>query len=136
MEDWCRDGGLGAGGHLQLVRCSRGGVERPRTQFMSVCMREVMLPLGNKQKMKTPYHLKCNGLVERFNATMKTCLHRLCSEQPEQWHRYINPLLFAHIEVLQGSTRFAPFKLLHGRTIRGPMHERKSCGRNRSRSQR
>ncbi|GFO42449.1 Zinc finger protein [Plakobranchus ocellatus] len=64
----------------------------------------------------------CNGLVERFNATLKTCLRRLCSEQPRKWHRYINPLLFAYREVSQESTHFAPFELLCGRTVRGPMH--------------
>ncbi|GFN89057.1 Zinc finger protein [Plakobranchus ocellatus] len=30
------------------------------------------------------------------------------SEQPRQWHRYINPLLSASREVLQESTYFAP----------------------------
>ncbi|GFR96681.1 zinc finger protein [Elysia marginata] len=64
----------------------------------------------------------CNGLVERFNAKLKTCLRRLCSEQPRQWHRYINPLLFAYREVPQESTHFAPFELLYGRTVRGTMH--------------
>ncbi|GFO20511.1 gypsy retrotransposon integrase-like protein 1 [Plakobranchus ocellatus] len=37
------------------------------TQFISDCMKEV-----------------CNGLVERYNATLKICLRRLCSEQPWQ----------------------------------------------------
>ncbi|GFO45342.1 reverse transcriptase [Plakobranchus ocellatus] len=64
----------------------------------------------------------CNGLVKRFNATLKTCLRRLCSEQPRQWHRYMNPLLFAYREVPQESTHLAPFELLYGRTVRGPMH--------------
>ena len=32
-----------------------------------------------------------------------------------------SPLLFVYGEVLQGSTGFAPFELLFGRTIRGPM---------------
>ncbi|GFO06086.1 Zinc finger protein [Plakobranchus ocellatus] len=85
-------------------------------------MKEVFLLLGIKQKTTTPYHPMCNGLVERFNATLKTCLRRLCSEQPRQWHRYINPLLFAYREVPQESTHFAPFELLYGRTVRGPMH--------------
>ncbi|GFR93679.1 zinc finger protein, partial [Elysia marginata] len=92
------------------------------TQFMSDCMKEVCRLLGIKQKATTPYHPMCNGLVERFNATFKTCLRRLCSEQPRQWHRYINPLLFAYREVPQESTHFAPFELLYGRTVRGPMH--------------
>ena len=48
-------------------------------------------------------------------------LKRLCSEQPRQWHRYINPLLFAYREVPQESTGFSPFELLYGRAVRGPM---------------
>ncbi|GFS23678.1 Gypsy retrotransposon integrase-like protein 1 [Elysia marginata] len=90
--------------------------------IMSDCMKEVCRLLGIKQKATTPYYPMCNGLVERFNATVKTCLRRLCSEQPRQWHRYINPLLFAYREVPQESTHFAPFELLYGRTVRGPMH--------------
>ncbi|GFO27346.1 gypsy retrotransposon integrase-like protein 1 [Plakobranchus ocellatus] len=93
-----------------------------RTQFISDCMKEVCRLLGIKQKTTTPYHPMCNGLVERFNATLKTCLRRLCSEQPRQWHRYINPLLFAYREMPQESTHFAPFELLYGRTVRGSMH--------------
>ena len=38
-----------------------------------------------------------------------------------QWHRFVNSLLFAYKEVSQESTRFAPFQLLYGRTLRGPM---------------
>ncbi|GFO12515.1 gypsy retrotransposon integrase-like protein 1 [Plakobranchus ocellatus] len=92
------------------------------TQFISDCMKEVCRLLGIKQKTTTPYHPMCNRLFERFNATLKTCLRRLCSEQPRQWHRYINPLLFAYREVPQESTHYAPFELLYGRTVRGPMH--------------
>ncbi|GFO04004.1 gypsy retrotransposon integrase-like protein 1 [Plakobranchus ocellatus] len=73
-------------------------------------------------KTTTLYHPICNGLVERFNATLKTCLRHLCSEQPRQWHRYINPLLFAYREVPLESTHFDLFELLYGRTVRGPMH--------------
>ena len=48
-------------------------------------------------------------------------LKRLCSEQPRQWHRYINPLLFVYREVPQESTGFSPLELLYGRAVRGPM---------------
>ncbi|GFO38420.1 Pol polyprotein [Plakobranchus ocellatus] len=92
------------------------------TQFISDCMKEVCRLLGIKQKTTTPYHPMCDGLYERFNATLKTCLRHLCSEQPRQWHRYINPLLFAYRGVPQEFTDFAPFELLYGRTVRGPMH--------------
>ncbi|GFO28529.1 gypsy retrotransposon integrase-like protein 1 [Plakobranchus ocellatus] len=92
------------------------------TQFISDCMKEVCHLLGIEQKTTASYHPMCNGLVERFNATLKTCLRRLCSEQPRQWHRYINHLLFAYREMPQESTHFDPFELLYGRTVRGSMH--------------
>ena len=91
------------------------------TQFVSDCMKEVMRLLSIKQLTMTPYHPMCNGLTEKFNGTMKSMLKRLCSEQPRQWHRYINPLLSAYREVPQESTGFSPFELLYGRAVRGPM---------------
>ena len=82
------------------------------TQFVSGCMKEAARLLSIKQLSTTPYHPMCNGLTEKFNGTMKSMLKRSCSEQPRQWHRYINPLLFAYREVPQQSTGFSPFELL------------------------
>ena len=47
-------------------------------------------------------------------------LKRLCQDQPKQWHRLINPIVFAYREVPQESTGFSPFQLLYGRLVRGP----------------
>ena len=91
------------------------------TQFVCDCVREVTQLLSVKQLTTTPYHPMCNSLTEKFTGTMKSMLKRLCSEQPRQWHRYINPLLFAYREVPQESTGFSPFYLLYGRAVRGPM---------------
>ena len=92
------------------------------TQFISDCMKEVCRLLDVTQSTITPYHPMCNGLVEKFNGTLKKMLKRLCNEKPKQWHRYINALLFAYREVPQDSTHFAPFELIYGRTVRGPIH--------------
>ena len=91
------------------------------TQFVSDCMKEVTRLLSIKQITTTPYHPMCNGLTEKFNGTVKLMLKRLCSEQPRQWHRFINPLLFAYREVPQESTGFSQFELLYGGAVRGPM---------------
>ena len=40
---------------------------------------------------------------------------------PRQWHRLVNPLLFAYREEQQEATGFSPFELLYGRTGRGPV---------------
>ncbi|RUS74527.1 hypothetical protein EGW08_017715 [Elysia chlorotica] len=71
------------------------------TQFISDCMKEVCRLLGVAQSTTTPYHSMCNGLVEKFNGTLKKMLKR---------------------EVPQDSTHFAPFELMYGRTVRGPIH--------------
>ena len=92
------------------------------TQFVSDCMKEVNRLLGITQSTTTPFHPMCNGLVEKYNGTLKKALSRLCTEQPRQWHRFINPVLFAYREVPQESTKFAPFELLYGRSVRGPMN--------------
>ena len=91
------------------------------TQFISDCMQEVSRLLSIRRLTTTPYHPICNGLTEKFNGTLKRMLRRLCAEQPKQWYRFINPLLFAYREVPQASTGFSPFELLYGRTVRGPM---------------
>ena len=91
------------------------------TQFTSNLMKEVGRLLSMKQLTTTPYHPKCNGLVERFNGTLKTMLKRMCMEKPKDWDRYIDPLLFAYREAPQESLGFAPFELLYGRSVNGPL---------------
>ena len=91
------------------------------TQFMSECMQGVSRLLSKKGFISMPYHLICKGLVERWNGTLTSMLKRLCQDQPKQWRRLINPLLFAYKEVPQELTGFSPFHLLYGRLIRGPI---------------
>ena len=78
-------------------------------------MKEVSRLLSMKQLVTTPYHPMCNGLVERFNGTMKQMLKRMCAERPKDWDRYLPALLFAYREVPQESLGFSPFELLYRR---------------------
>ncbi|XP_071098995.1 uncharacterized protein [Haliotis cracherodii] len=90
-------------------------------QFTSGVMKEVSRLLSLHQLTTTPYHPMRNGLVEKFNGTLKTMLKRMCAERPYDWDRYVAALLFAYREVPQESLGFAPFELLYGRTVRGPV---------------
>ena len=83
-------------------------------------MQEVSRLLSIKGLTSTPYHPICNRLVERWNRTLKSMFKRLCQDQPKQWHRLINPVLFAYREVPQESKGFSPFQLLYGQSVRGP----------------
>jgi len=83
-------------------------------------MKEVERLLSVKQLITTPYHPQCNGLVERFNTTLKNMLIGMCSERPKHWDRYMDALLFAYREAPQESLGFALFKMLYGRSVKGP----------------
>lgn len=92
------------------------------SQFTSGVMDEVHNLLTINGVHTSPYHAMANGLVERFNGTLKQMLKRLCKEQPREWDRFIPASLFAYREVPQESLKFSPFELLYGRTVRGPLH--------------
>ncbi|XP_064078437.1 uncharacterized protein LOC135195855 [Macrobrachium nipponense] len=62
-----------------------------------------------------------NGLVEKFNGTLKSMIKKMCAEQPTTWDRYLPAVLFAYRESPQASMGFSPFELLYGRTVRGPL---------------
>ncbi|XP_021346945.1 uncharacterized protein LOC110446230 [Mizuhopecten yessoensis] len=85
-------------------------------QFTSEVMHEVSRLLSMRQLTTTPYHPMCNGLVERFNGTLKQMLRRMSAERPKDWDKFINALLFAYREVPQESLGFSPFELLYGRS--------------------
>ena len=80
------------------------------TQFTSGLMSEVSRLLSMKHLTTTPYHPICNGLVEKFNGTLKQMLRRLCHQKPKDWDKYINAALFAYREVPQESLGFSPFE--------------------------
>ena len=84
-------------------------------------MREISRLLSVRQLQTTPYHAQCNGLVERWNGTLRRMIQKMAAEKPSDWDRYIPVLLFSYREVAQASLGFSPFELVYGRSVRGPM---------------
>ena len=68
------------------------------TQFVSQVMKEVTRLISVKQLLSSPYHTMANGLCERINATLKKMLIRMSNQQPKEWDRFVEPLLFAYRE--------------------------------------
>ena len=91
------------------------------TQFTGTLMKQVRDLLQIEGVRTTAYHPQTNGIVERFNGTLKAMLRRLASEKPRSWDALVAPALFAFREVPQESTGYSPFELMFGRRVRGPM---------------
>ena len=89
--------------------------------FTSQLLTEIYKMIGTKAIKTTPYHPQTDGLVERFNQTLKQMLKKLIDGEGREWHKLIPYVLFAYREVPQSSTGFSPFKLIYGREIKGPL---------------
>ena len=97
-------------------------------QFVSHVMKAVARLMSLSWVHSTPFHPQANGLCEKWNGTLKRMLRRMTTERPTDWDWYVEPLLFAYREAPKASTRFSPFELLYGRTVRGPMCILQRCG--------
>lgn len=91
------------------------------SNFLSKLMVQLYEQLGISKIQTSVYHPEANGLVERFNGTLKTMLRKFVSESVQDWDKYLPYLLFAYREVPCQSTGYSPFEMLYGRTPRGPM---------------
>ena len=65
------------------------------SDFMSSTFKQMWELLGVKPLKTSVYHLQANGLVERFNRTLKGMLRKMVLEQPRKWHMFVNQLMFA-----------------------------------------
>ncbi|XP_059570175.1 uncharacterized protein LOC132243804 [Alligator mississippiensis] len=97
------------------ILTDRGG------NFMAEVMECLWDCCGVQHLKTTAYHPQTNGLVERFNGTLKGMLKAYVDSNPNDWDEKLPHLLFAYREVPQESTGFSPFELMFGRRVRGPL---------------
>ena len=69
------------------------------SNFMSKLMAQLYEQLGISKIKTSIYHPQANGLVERFNGTLKAMLKKFVGEHVQAWDRYLPYLLFAYREV-------------------------------------
>ena len=91
------------------------------TNFTSQLLSELYKMLHVHPIRTSPYHPQTDGLVERFNQTLKSMLRKAATTEGKDWDKMIPYLLFAYREVPQASTGFSPFELLYGRSVQGPL---------------
>lgn len=75
--------------------------------FTSKLLTELYRMLHVHPIRTTPYHPQTDGLVERFNKTLKSMLRKAATTEGKDWDKLIPYLLFAYREVPQASTGFS-----------------------------
>lgn len=91
------------------------------TNFTSRLLQLFHQQLGISAIKTTPYHPQTDGLVERFNQTLKKMLQKFVADTGRDWDQWLPFMLFAYREVPQASTGFSPFELLYGWEVQGPL---------------
>ena len=110
--------------HELLMMFSRVGIAKEilsdqGTCFMATVLKHLYKWLNVKSIRTSVYHPQTDGLVERFNKTLKQMLKKVAETDGKDWDRLIPYVLFSIREVPQASTGFSPFELVYGRRPRG-----------------
>ena len=90
-------------------------------QFEAAVFQELCELLDIKKTRTTPYHPQSDGLVERFNRTLKNMLAHFVDENMDDWDVKMPLVMLAYRSSTHESTGYTPYKMLFGRDIRLPV---------------
>ena len=77
--------------------------------------------LGIRKLNTTSYHSQCDGMVERFNRTLKAMLRKHAARFGTQWDNYLPSVLWAYWNAPHETTGEKPSFLLFGLDCRSPI---------------
>lgn len=84
-------------------------------EFLSDVLQETARLLGVKQLPTSGGHPQTDGLVERFNQTLKQTLAKVVNKGGRNWDKLLGPVLLAYRATPHTSTGMSPFYLVYGR---------------------
>ena len=90
------------------------------TNLLSHLMSDVCAHLGIAKLNTTAYHPECDGMVERFNRTLKAMLRKHVGRFGTQWDWYLSGVLWAYRNTPHDTTGEKPSYLLFGMDLRSP----------------
>ena len=89
------------------------------TKLLSYLIQDLCSILGITKLNTTAYHPQCNGMVERFNRTLNSILHKHAARFSPQWDKYLSAVLWAYRNKPHKTTEKPSF-LLFGVDLHSP----------------
>ena len=89
-------------------------------EFLADVLQETAELLGVRQLPTSGGHPQTDGLVERFNRTLKQMLTKLVKKGGHNWDELLGPVLLAYRTTPHASSGMSPFYLLYGRNPQLP----------------
>ncbi len=83
-------------------------------QFEADLIKELCSKLGVTKTRTSPYHPEGDGLIERFNRTLKDQLSKCLYQQTEPWDTMLRAIQLSYNTSVHSSTGYTPFFLVHG----------------------
>ena len=93
------------------------------SNFVSKTMREYCTTMGIEQIKTSPYHPQTNGMVERFNATLKRLLLKLTQNPKVEGDECLPYVLCAYRGTVHKTTGFSPYQMSYGRPMTMPLDQ-------------
>lgn len=87
---------------------------------LSLLMKDICQLLGIKKLNTTAYHPQRDGMVERFDRTLKAMLRKQAATYGAQWDRYLSAVLWVYLNPPHETTGEKPSFLLFGYDCRTP----------------
>jgi len=84
-------------------------------EFLSDVLQETAELLGVRQLPTSGGHPQTDGLVERFNRTLRQMLSKVVNKGGHNWDELLGPVLLAYRATPHASSGMSPFYLLYGR---------------------
>ena len=91
------------------------------SNFKSQLLAELYRMLHIRPIRASPYHPQTDGLVKRYNQTLKAMLGKVHIQEGKDWDLLLPYVLSAYREIPWSTTGFSPFELLYGREVRGSL---------------
>jgi len=91
------------------------------SSFKSQLITAVCQNFGINLNYSVVWHPLSHGIVERTIRTLEEMIRKFIHDNPSDWDKYIDFLLFAMRETTNTSTNFSAFEMVFGRKVTGPL---------------